>query len=83
MTHAIARLLVAYRPTGRVAAPVLLVRTDSQEEDLGWSAFADRVKLVTIPCDHNDLIRAPNIQKLAAVMEDALMLPQSRGSVLS
>lgn len=73
MARAVAKTLMNYRPTGRIAARVVLVRANLPGgPDLGWSEFSDNLEIVPVTCDHFDLIHEPFVKELGALIEQAI-----------
>ena len=51
-------------------------------DDLGWTPFAvGGLRIHKIPGDHDNLVREPNIQRLAAVLQEELAAITSRADV--
>jgi thioesterase domain-containing protein len=63
-------------PAKRLAAPLLLVRTGSPgqdvPEDLGWSALADRVRVVSVKGAHESMLSASHRKGVSAAVSAAL-----------
>ncbi len=57
----VALLRAGERPGGRVPPP-----------DLGWSALAPDLQIRELPGDHYSLLRAPEVDRLAAALEELL-----------
>jgi amino acid adenylation domain-containing protein len=83
MERAIAPLVQAwerYRPDA-YEAPVTLLRAEVRQvmigvsdtdPRLGWGPLLPRLRIVTLPCSHFDLLRAPNARRLADVITTCL-----------
>jgi thioesterase domain-containing protein len=68
--------LMAYRRSGRLAAPITLLKGAQAPSGgiFGWEAFG-QVTCVSVPGDHKSLIEAPHVQVLAARLGEALREP--------
>jgi thioesterase domain-containing protein len=78
------RMSREYKPTITYTGPVLVLRTESPDEDggtwqrantpdMGWSRVASgEITVVDVPGDHLGMIRRPHVTELARVLEPAL-----------
>jgi thioesterase domain-containing protein/acyl carrier protein len=53
--------------------PSLVIQTAHSAVDNGWNDYlSDQVKIVTLPCSSAELMRSPNVEELAALVQSAL-----------
>ncbi len=83
MERAIAPLVSAWErhEPKRLDAPVTLLRAEQRQAmigvsdtdpRLGWGPLLPHLRVVSLPCSHFDLLRAPNAPRLADVINDCL-----------
>ena len=62
-----------YAPKDRLDCPLLVIRTQDDEGDLGWSQLTSgTVTIAEVRAEHLDLLRTPAVEQVGRLVRDAL-----------